>query len=87
MEITLQIVLVLLLSPFFSFWCREDWCDGHGMYISDHCHRLRHSEEANEEAAKCALMITDFPSKKKFTMFQKMISKLLLDGVLLVKTI
>jgi len=33
------------------------------MYISDHCHKLRHEEESNEEAAKCALMITDFPSK------------------------
>ena len=50
-------------NDLYSFWCREDWCEGQGMFIADHCHRLRHSEESFEAAAKCALMITDFPSE------------------------
>ncbi len=67
-KLQLRFALLRIFFSLFSFflssyWCREDWCEGQGMYISDHCHKLRHEEESNEEAAKCALMITDFPSK------------------------
>jgi hypothetical protein len=55
------------VSGRFSFWCREDWCEAQGMYKPDRCKLVRHSD-SNEEAAKCALMITDFPSKESFTL-------------------